>query len=115
MGRTTLGEPRQLSGWSVLLDQVRRAVVVLLAAAMVAGPVIGEVVEAVGVAVVLVVNTIVGFATDLRVVRSMEALRHLTATLADVEREDRRDEIDSVEHVPGDTVSVERGRSPGEP
>lgn len=109
VGRNTLGEPRQLSGWSVLVDQVRSAVVVLLAAAVVAGLAIGEVVEAVAIAVVLVVNTVVGFVTELRAVRSMEALRHLTATLADVEREDRRDEIDSVELVPGDIVSVEAG------
>lgn len=109
VGRNALREPKQLSAWQILFDQVRSAVVALLAAAVVAGLIIGEVVEAAAVAVVLVVNTIVGFVTELRAVRSMEALRHLTATSADVEREDRRDEIDAVELVPGDIVTVEAG------
>ena len=109
IGRNALREPKQLSAWQVLLDQVRSAVVALLAAAVVAGLIVGEVVEAAAVAVVLVVNTIVGFVTEVRAVRSMEALRHLTATRADVEREDRRDEIDAVELVPGDIITVEAG------
>jgi P-type Ca2+ transporter type 2C len=109
VGRNELREPQQLSSWRILTDQLRSAVVALLVAAVVAGLLIGETLEAAAVAVVIVVNTIVGFVTELRAIRSMEALRHLTATLADVERDDRRDEIDAVELVPGDIVSVEAG------
>jgi P-type Ca2+ transporter type 2C len=109
VGRNTLEVRPPLSWWSILGDQLRSAVVVLLAAAAVAGLAIGEVVEAMAVAAVLVVNTLVGFVTELRAVRSMEALRHLTSGLADVERRDRRDEIDAVELVPGDIVSVDAG------
>jgi P-type Ca2+ transporter type 2C len=109
VGRNALREPQQLSSWRILTDQLRSAVVALLLAAVVAGLLIGETLEAAAVAVVIVVNTIVGFVTELRAVRSMEALRHLTATVADVERDDRRDELDAVELVPGDIVSVEAG------
>ncbi|WP_165949767.1 HAD-IC family P-type ATPase [Micromonospora sp. KC207] len=108
-GRNALAMPTQRSSWRILLDQVRSVVIVLLAAAVVAGLVIGETLEAAAVAVVIIVNTIVGFVTELRALRSMEALRHLTATRADVERQDRREEIDAVELVPGDLVSVEAG------
>jgi Ca2+-transporting ATPase len=109
VGRNALGDPGQVSVWRILLDQVRSTVVALLAAAVVAGLAIGEIVEAAAVAVVLLVNTVVGFVTELRAVRSMEGLRRLTATGADVERQDRRDEVDAVELVPGDIVSVEAG------
>ncbi|MFE7765329.1 cation-translocating P-type ATPase [Streptomyces sp. NPDC057438] len=109
VGRNALAGRRKVSAWAILVDQVRSAVVVLLAVAAVAALVIGEVVEAAAVAVVLVINTIVGFATELRAVRSMEALRRLAATVADVERDDRRDELDAVELVPGDIISVEGG------
>ncbi|GAU71345.1 cation-transporting ATPase [Streptomyces sp. NBRC 110611] len=109
VGRNALAGRKKLPAWAILVDQVRSAVVVLLVAAAVAGLLIGEVVEAAAVAVVLVINTIVGFATELRAVRSMEALRRLAATVADVEREDRRDELDAVELVPGDIISVEGG------
>lgn len=109
MGRNALEQRRALSGWSILWDQVRSAVVLLLVAAVVAGLAIGEVVEALAVTVVLVVNTVVGFVTELRAVRSMEALQRLAGSVADVERQDRRDEIDAVDLVPGDIVAVEAG------
>lgn len=110
VGRNALKEREKLSVWAILLDQVRSSVVALLAAAVVAGLVIGEIVEAVAVAVVLVVNTVVGFVTELRAVRSVEALRSLTTTtVADVERRGRRAEINAVDLVPGDIISIEGG------
>lgn len=109
VGPNTLGDRAAVSPWRVLVDQLRSAVVVLLAAAVVAGLAIGEVVEALAVLVVLVVNTIVGFVTELRAMRSMEALRELATTRADVERDDRRDEVDAADLVPGDVVSLEPG------
>jgi Ca2+-transporting ATPase len=109
VGRNALEQRRALSGWTILWDQLRSAVVLLLIGAVVAGLAIGEVVEAAAVAVVLVVNTVVGFTTELRAVRSMEALQRLAGSVADVERQDRRDEIDAVDLVPGDIVAVEAG------
>jgi P-type Ca2+ transporter type 2C len=109
VGRNALEQRRRLSGWSILWDQMRSAVVLLLLAAVAAGVAIGEIVEAAAVAVVLVVNTVVGFVTELRAVRSMEALQRLAGSVADVERQDRRDEIDAVDLVPGDIVAVEGG------
>jgi P-type Ca2+ transporter type 2C len=109
VGRNALEQRRRLSGWSILWDQVRSAVVVLLAAAVVAGIAIGEIIEAAAVAIVLLVNTVVGFVTELRAVRSMESLQRLAGSVADVERGNRRDEIDAVDLVPGDIVAVEAG------
>jgi P-type Ca2+ transporter type 2C len=109
VGRNALEQRRQMSWWSILWDQVRSAVVVLLAVAVVAGLTIGEFIEAAAVAVVLLVNTVVGFVTELRAVRSMEALQRLADSVADVERDNRRDEIDAVDLVPGDIVAVEAG------
>ncbi|MGF1599135.1 MAG: cation-translocating P-type ATPase [Acidimicrobiales bacterium] len=109
VGRNALEQRRQLSGWSILWDQVRSAVVALLAVAVVAGLAIGEIVEAAAVAVVLLVNTVVGLVTELRAVRSMEALQRLAGSVADVERDNRRDEIDAIDLVPGDIVAVDAG------
>lgn len=106
-GRNELVLERSRSAWQILLAQVKSTVVVLLLAAVVAGLLIGTYVEAAAVGVVLVVNTIVGFVTEIRAVRSMEALRGLTSSTADVERDDRRDEVDATGLVPGDLVAVE--------
>jgi Ca2+-transporting ATPase len=108
-GRNVLRRRKPASAASILLDQLRSAVVLLLIAAVVAGVLIGEYVEATAVALVLVVNTVVGFLTELRAVRSVEGLRRLASAVADVERDDRRDEVDAVSLVPGDIVSVEAG------
>jgi P-type Ca2+ transporter type 2C len=108
-GRNELGAQQKVSTVRILLDQVRSTVVVLLAVAAVAGALIGEYVEAAAITVVLIVNTVVGFVTELRAVRSVEGLRSLASAIADVEREDTRDEVDAVELVPGDMVSLEAG------
>jgi P-type Ca2+ transporter type 2C len=51
------------------------------------------------------------FVTELRAVRSMEALKRLAASVADVERRDRRNDIDAVNLVPGDIVTGRSWRS----
>ncbi len=108
-GRNELADKSGTPVWRLLWRQVANAVVVLLVAAGVAGLLVGQVIEAVAILVVLVVNTVVGFATEYQAARSMAALRHLLHTVAEVERDDRRDEIDAAELVPGDVVGIEAG------
>ena len=108
-GRNELGGDEGTPWWQLLWRQVADAVIVLLLGAGVVAFFVGEVVEAVAILVVLVVNTIVGFVTELQAARSMEALREMLGTVAEVERDDRRIEIDAAELVPGDIVGVEAG------
>lgn len=108
-GRNEIARARRASAARILLRQFQSTVVLLLIAAAVVGFAIGELVEAGAIAVVLIVNSAVGFVTELRAVRSIEALRSLASAIADVERDDRRDEVDAGELVPGDIVSVEAG------
>lgn len=91
-GRNVIRRRKPTSAVSILVDQFRSVVVLLLVAAVVAGVVIGEYAEAIAVAIVLTVNAVVGFVTELRAVRSVEGLRRLASAVADVERDDRRDE-----------------------
>jgi Ca2+-transporting ATPase len=108
-GPNTLGEDSGTPWWRLVWDQIANAVVVLLIGAAVAGFVVGEVIEAAAIVVVLVVNTVVGFVTEFQAARSVESLRDMMRSVADVERDDRRDEIDATELVPGDVVIVEAG------
>lgn len=108
-GHNRLGGTRTTSAWIILRDQLRSAVVVLLLLAAAAGFGIGKILEGIAILIVLVVNTVVGFVTEIRATRAVEALDALATSWADVEREDRRDEIDSVDLVPGDIVSLESG------
>ncbi len=108
-GENRLGQGRRTPWWRVVWNQIADAVIVLLLGAAAAGLFAGEVVEAAAIGVVLVVNTVVGFVTEFRADRSMESLRALMTTTAEVERSDRRDEIDATELVPGDVVGIEAG------
>ncbi len=108
-GPNRLAAAQGVTWWELLWGQLANAVVLLLIGAGVAGALIGEVIEAAAIGVVLVVNTIVGFLTEYQAARSMAALREMVQTIAEVERDDRRDEIDAVELVPGDVVGIEAG------
>jgi P-type Ca2+ transporter type 2C len=108
-GPNDLGSDQGTQPLRILWEQVANVVVLLLGAAVVVGFAVGEVVEAIAVLVVLVVNTIVGFVTELRSARAMESLRSLLTVQADVERDDRREEIGADGLVPGDIVMIEAG------
>src|SRR6056297_442260 len=108
-GRNELGDDSGVGWLRLLWNQLASAVVVLLLGAGIVGFIVGEVIEAVAILVVLVVNAVVGFTTELQAARSMAALRDLMGTIAEVERDDRRDEIDAAGLVPGDIVGIEAG------
>ncbi|HEX3035811.1 MAG TPA: cation-transporting P-type ATPase, partial [Thermodesulfobacteriota bacterium] len=71
--------------------------------------VFGELVEGVAIIAVILINALIGFFTELRAVRSMEALRRLGSMNAKVRRDGRILEIPSQELVPGDIVIIEGG------
>lgn len=109
VGRNRIGEDGGPQPLVILWKQLKDATVLLLAGATVVGLAVGEIVEAIAVLVVLVANTVVGFVTEYQAARSMAALRQMASTIADVERDDRRDEVDAELLVPGDIVTVEAG------
>jgi len=83
--------------------------VLLLAAAGLVAAGFGEWVEAGAIGAVLVVNTAIGFFTELRSVRSMEALRELGQVRARVRRGGREEEVPAQDLVPGDVVVLDGG------
>lgn len=93
----------------ILLSQFNSPVVFLLIGAALFGLAFGERVEFVAIMIVLVVNAAIGFFTEVRAVRSMEALRELTAPTALVRRAGRPRMVAAESLVPGDVVLVEAG------
>ncbi|MEO0999072.1 MAG: HAD-IC family P-type ATPase, partial [Pseudomonadota bacterium] len=95
--------------WQILLNQVRGAVVWLLIGAAGLSLWLGDLAEAVAILIVLLINTLIGFVTEARATKSMEALRQLTRTAARVRREGRETWIDAADLVPGDVVLLDAG------
>jgi Ca2+-transporting ATPase len=108
-GPNVMGRRRPVPLLHILVRQVASAVVLLLAAAALVSALFGDWIEAFAVAVVLVINTAIGFFTEFRAIRSMEALRSLSFATARVRRSGQTRLIDASELVPGDIVVLEAG------
>lgn len=108
-GPNALAATRQRSLLAILVTQFQSILVVLLALAATVSLVFSQWIEAGAVFAVLIVNSIIGFMTELRAVRSMEALRRLGVATAVVRRDGKRRQLDARELVVGDLVLVEGG------
>jgi Ca2+-transporting ATPase len=95
--------------WRLLVDQFLSPIVYVLVAAGILAAVAGEVIEAVAVVIAVVIQAVIGFATELRAKQSVEALRELGRTTARVVRDGSTREVDGAELVPGDVVLLEEG------
>ncbi len=105
--RLRVQKPR--SAWLVFVSQFRSLVVALLLAAVALSVVFADWLEAAAIGVVIALNAAIGFGSELRAVRSMEALRSLGRATAAVRRGGTLKKIPADDLVPGDIVLVEAG------
>ena len=108
-GRNRLRSAKSKSAWAILAEQFRSLLVALLAVAAVLSIAFGEWVEGVAILAVILVNAAIGFVTELRAVRSMEALQRMGSVDAKVRRAGQVQEIPAEKLVPGDIVILEGG------
>jgi Ca2+-transporting ATPase len=108
-GPNRLRETRRRGAARILWDQVASPIVALLAGATAVALAFDERLEALAIGVVLVVNTAIGFWTERRALRSMEALRRLGRVEARVRRGGSVRVVPADELVPGDVVLFEAG------
>ncbi len=108
-GPNQLGTVRPRSLPAILWSQLASAVIVLLLVAAAVAMVFGDHVEAWAIIAVVVINTLIGFVTEWRAVRSMEALRLLSRAQTQVRRSGRTLDIPAEQLVPGDVVPLEAG------
>jgi Ca2+-transporting ATPase len=109
-GPNRLEAARPVPALRILVDQLRSVVVALLVAAAAIALVLGEPVEAAAIAAVLVINTAIGFVTELRARRAMAALRRLDVPRASVVRDGHVTVVDAHVLVPGDLIEINAGQ-----
>ena len=102
---------RKVSAFAVLLHQFNSPVVYLLAAAAGLALYFGERQEAAAIAAVLALNALIGFVTEIKAARSIEALQGLGTRSARVRRDGHTRMIPAEQLVPGDIVLLEGGVS----
>lgn len=108
-GRNMLKAPTPVSELTLLLGQLLSPVVALLSAAMVLSLFFREWHQAVAIGVVLVINTTIGYLTERKAVRSVEALRAIGGRTARVRRDGLSQTVAAEDLVPGDVVLLEAG------
>ena len=97
--------------WRILVAQFRSLVVLLLALAALAAWLVGERVDSLVIVAVLAANAMLGFVSELRARRAIEALRELEVPVARVVRDGESIEIEAARVVVGDLIEVESGQS----
>jgi Ca2+-transporting ATPase len=106
-GYNRLRAQKKASAWRILLDQFLSVIVVILGVAGVVALIFQRWAEGIAIIAVILVNTGIGFVSELKAVRSMEALRELSKQRARVRRDGEEQEIDAEHIAPGDIVLLE--------
>ena len=97
--------------WQRLLEQLLQPLVLVLVVAAVVSGLLGETADAIVIAAVVVVNSVIGFLQEYRAEQAIAALDALVVTEATVIRDGARRRIPSEELVPGDIIIVGSGDS----
>jgi Ca2+-transporting ATPase len=114
-GPNRLEEAKSRPPWRLFVDQFRSLLIAVLAGAAVLAWVVGDLVDAVVIAVVLLANATIGFVQEFRAEQSLAALRSMLSPTARVRRDGGERMLPAEELVPGDVVLLEAGqRVPGD-
>jgi len=108
-GPNRLRHTERMQALAILSEQFKSVVILLLIGAAALSLVFGDLLESAAIVVVIFINTAIGFATELRAVRSMEALRKLARVDTTVRRDGMVRKVPAEALVPGDVVVVEGG------
>ena len=108
-GSNMLREVKPKSSLAILISQFNNLIVYFLIAASAISFAFGEHVEAIAIGLVIIINALIGFVTELKGARSIDALRKLGSVNSRVRRDGRISEIPAGELVPGDIVILEGG------
>jgi len=105
-GLNQLQKAQQRSAWLILVDQFKSIVIIILAAAAVAAFATARWPEGIALLAVTLINTLIGFFSEWKAIRSMEALRQLGKHRSRVRRAGKEQEVDAEDLVPGDIAII---------
>jgi Ca2+-transporting ATPase len=108
-GPNSLRRARRRSVWTIILEQAKSVVLAVMGAAAVLAFLFQQWAEGIAIAAVFLVNGLIGFFSEWRATRSMEALRRIGKRQARVRRAGTERTVAVRELVPGDVVIIEGG------
>ena len=108
-GPNVLAEAKSRSALSILAHQFASLMVGLLVAATLLAFVMRNTVEGIAIAMVIVLNALIGFVTEWKAARTLAGLRRQVVTVARVRRDGQEHQIPAADLVPGDIVVLASG------
>lgn len=108
-GKNRLRKSKRRSPIRIFFEQFKSVVIAVLLVAALIAFLFQQWTEGIAISAVLIVNTLIGFFTEWKATRSMEALQKLDRHTIRVRREGKEQEVDTTSLVPGDIVIIESG------
>ena len=108
-GKNELEEKKKKSPVVLFLMQFTDILIILLLIAAIAAYFVGDLIDAIVIVLVVLVNSIVGFIQEYRAEKAMEKLKNLVSTESVVKRDGELIKILGNELTVGDIVSIEEG------
>ncbi|MEW5983839.1 MAG: cation-translocating P-type ATPase [Acidobacteriota bacterium] len=108
-GPNEIQAAERVSPWSILLQQFKNVLIVILLIATALSAVLGHGLEAMAIAIIVLLAVLLGFAQEYRAERATDALREMAAPTATVLRDRQESEIPARDLVPGDVVFLGAG------
>jgi len=108
-GPNELKKVKKRSALLKFLDQFKNFLIIILIAATIVSLAIGEVIDAIVIIVIVLLNALLGFIQEYRAEKSLEALKRMVSPHAVVIRGGKQMRIPASEVVPGDILILEAG------
>lgn len=108
-GENVIQEQESTNPFLILLAQFKSPIVYLLLFAAGMSLYFKEIMDAIAILIVIVINAAIGFYMEFQAGRSMEALKKLSAVFTKVVRDGKLYETNAIHLVPGDVIFLEAG------
>jgi Ca2+-transporting ATPase len=108
-GLNELQAAHRVSPWTILLEQFKNVLIIVLLVATILSAFLGHGVEAIAIAVIVLFAVLLGFVQEYRAERAIEALRQMASPTAAVLRDGKEVELPARDLVPGDITILRAG------
>jgi Ca2+-transporting ATPase len=108
-GYNELKQEKGVSRLAIFLSQFKSFLVIILIAATIFSAIIGEIVDALAILIIIILNSIFGYVQEYKAEKTIEALKRMTKPETTVIRDGKTLTVPSRELVPGDIVVLEQG------
>ena len=108
-GLNVLTAKENKPAWVYFFAQFKDFMILILIAAAIVSGFMGDIADTIIILVIILLNALLGFSQEYKAEKSMEALKKMSITTAQVIREGQPETIPSEQLVPGDVIHLEAG------